>query len=202
FGDAKEHTTGLPLARELLGQLRQHPALMGLAQTPLLLTLICLAFCHQGKGRKLRLPATRCELYAECLEGLLGRWPASRPRQDDCFLSPREERRLHWKRELLAEVAWHLSHQNPEYTLFSLAEIEQALETEAAQSHLGRLQWTTEQALAALTETHGLLTMAGTGAEARYLFLHRTLQEYPLAWALARNGLESHGPDRRHDPPS
>ena len=63
------------LADELWWQLEQNPPMLGLSQTPLLLTLICLAFAHAGQGRKLRLPVTRCELYAECLEGFLGRWP-------------------------------------------------------------------------------------------------------------------------------
>ena len=79
IGDAINPATSHRLDDELWCQLEQNPPMLGLSQTPLLLTLICLAFAHAGQGRKLQLPVTRCELYAECLEGRAPRPLASCP---------------------------------------------------------------------------------------------------------------------------
>jgi hypothetical protein len=186
LGEQIDPEAGTPLAEELWRQLQQHPGMMGLAQTPLLLTLICLAFAHAGKGRKLRLPYTRCKLYRECLEGLLGRWPNVRRRQtgDDANLSDEEASRLGDKRELLAAVAWKLSSDDAEHTLFRRVELKEALKR--CPEQLTLLGWTPEAALDELGRADGILIRTGSAMDAVYHFLHRTFQEYLLAWALAR----------------
>ena len=185
FGDAIDSTIGHRLADELWWQLEQNPPMLGLAQTPLLLTLICLAFAHAGQGRKLQLPVTRCELYAKCLEGLLGRWPHARR---EGWESEQEDE-LPLKRNLLAEIAWQLSGTNPEKTLFSRPEIKQSLEGQPCLAIRQKLGWTEElgwksgRVLDELAQVHGVLIRMGIGSDSRYLFLHRTFQEYLLAWA-------------------
>ena len=187
FGEMTDPSTGLRLADDLWHQLEQNPALLGLAQTPLLLTLICLAFAQTGQGRKLWLPATRCELYAECLEGLLGRWPLVRETQWERNLYPDEIRQVRLKRDLLAQLAWQLCGTEPDVTLFTQFEIEEALEAQPCQTLLQRLvDWKSEEVLTNLTQGCGILIQTGTGPDAQYLFLHRSFQEYLLAWALAR----------------
>ena len=186
FGDAIDPATSHRLADELWWHLEQNPPMLGLAQTPLLLTLICLAFAHAGQGRKLQLPVTRCELYAECLEGLLGRWPHVRREGWESGLTQKEEDELPLKRDLLAEIAWQLSGSDPEKTLFTRFEIKQSLRGQPCSAVLQELGWTSGRALEELTQVHGLLIRTGIGSDSRYLFLHRTFQEYLLAWALAR----------------
>jgi predicted NACHT family NTPase len=166
------------LWRELL----ENQAMLGLAQTPLLLTLICVAYHQAGRARRPRLPAARCELYAECLDGLLGRWPSCRSLGVDPILSPAEVRTLRLMRDLLGEVAWHLAGRDPDHTLFTQIELERALEAESAKQLRQELEWGSVAALTELGQAYGVLTRGGHGADAQYLFLHRTFQEYLLGW--------------------
>jgi HEAT repeat protein len=188
FGDWADSETGQRLADELWTQLEESPAMLGLCQTPLLLTLTCLAFAHTSQGRRIQLPATRSELYAECLEGLLGRWPHCRQRGYESSVAPVDEEALRHKRELLAVLAWELSAFDPEHTLFTPVELKRALESPPARTWLDKdgLHWLPQQALNKLTQVHGVLTRTGVDLASEYMFIHRSFQEYLLAWALIR----------------
>jgi predicted NACHT family NTPase len=60
-------------ARGCLKALNQHRAIRELANVPLLVTLLCLAF-----DETMSFPANRAELYKEALDALLKKWDASR----------------------------------------------------------------------------------------------------------------------------
>jgi HEAT repeat protein len=180
FGDAVG-VGGLLLGDDLWGQLSDSPAVLGLAQTPLLLTLMCAAFQQRARRGSHQLPSTRCELYKECLDGLLGRWPALRRgipppdlADDDSFSA---------RRRLLAEVCWRLAGSDPGRTLFSAEEIRQALGE--CRPLLDDLGWSVPEARKRFGQQYGVLIRTGSGEDARFLFLHRGFQEYLLACALA-----------------
>jgi len=190
FGELTDPQSGTRLGDELGRQLVQTPTILGLAQTPLLVTLICVAFAYAGPGAvRLKMPATRCDLYDRCLMGLLGRWPHARRTEQTGYIPQStlsETLRLRRMRDLLSELAWNLSASDPEHTLFSATELEQALDQDNTQPVVKALGWTIDQTLDELTQTRGVLMQVGLGENARYLFLHRTFQEYLLAWSLAR----------------
>jgi HEAT repeat protein len=180
FGETTLPDAEQRLADELWRQLQHNPGMLGLAQTPLLLTLIC-TDCYE-EGTRWRLPATRCELYSRCLDGFVGRWPHLR--RDIPAPDLGDDDAYHLRRELLAEVAWQLSGSDPEHTLFTPAEVRAAMRR--CPSQLEELGWTVLEARQQLGEAHGILIKSGAGKDGQYLFLHRTFQEYLLAWALAR----------------
>jgi HEAT repeat protein len=184
FGDQTDDSDSVRLADVLTQQLDANPGMLGLAQTPLLLTLICVAFSRGGPGEQLKLPGTRSDLYRSCLRGLLGRWSRTRRRGIDSRLYPSDERLLSDKIDLLAALAWRLAGADPEHTLFTRQEVWEALQQEPG--WLQRLGWSSDQALDRLTQADGVLIAIGQEDATRYLFLHRTFQEYLLAWALGR----------------
>ena len=125
-----------PESAALWAQLQVSPGLLGLAEIPLMLTLICLVFAEEDPGRSPVLPGTRGELLAHCLDGLLGRWQYIRERGYDPEMSPEEEVELRGKRDLLAEIAWELSGQDPENTLFTAVDFDRAFERAALRVRL------------------------------------------------------------------
>jgi len=58
----------------MLDELRHKMAVGGMAQNPLLATLLCLAFSPNPSRLPLSFPLRRVEVYERMLEGLLGEW--------------------------------------------------------------------------------------------------------------------------------
>jgi hypothetical protein len=65
------------IGKSMAEELRNKQAVAGMAQNPLLATLLCLAYApDQGKA-PLSFPLRRVEVYGQVLDGLLGLWPRS-----------------------------------------------------------------------------------------------------------------------------
>jgi predicted NACHT family NTPase len=101
-------------ASELIQELRNKPQVGGLAQNPLLLSLIC--SLYQEKG--LTLPARRCQVYEKAVDYMLGKWSQNR--------KPKPQGRIIAKTRLLEELAYHFSCEGKE--IFSSDELYDQLE--------------------------------------------------------------------------
>ncbi|MEL7142589.1 MAG: NACHT domain-containing protein [Cyanobacteria bacterium J06643_4] len=159
--------------------LAQQPHLAELAVTPLLLTLLCLAFESSGA-----LPSSRSELYREGIETLLKKWDASRGiHRDQVYkrLSPQR------KEDLLSQIAlatfrrgkYFFRRQDLEQTIAEyIRNLPEATDEPAALSvDSGRV-------LHSIEAQHGLLVER---AKHYYSFSHLTFQEYFVARELVFN---------------
>ncbi|MEO0769953.1 MAG: NACHT domain-containing protein, partial [Cyanobacteria bacterium J06649_4] len=159
--------------------LAQQPHLAELAVTPLLLTLLCLAFESSGA-----LPSSRSELYREGIETLLKKWDASRGiHRDQVYkrLSPQR------KEDLLGQIAlatfrrgqYFFRRQDLEQTIADyIRNLPEASDDPAALSVDSGL------VLHSIEAQHGLLVER---AKHYYSFSHLTFQEYFVARELVFN---------------
>ena len=146
----------------------EHKATKELAQTPLLLTFLCLVY-----DRELTLPKNRSALYGKALNILLNEWATQKRLDRDPIykeLSPELEK------ELLAEIAYTSFRNNQLF--FSKADITSRVtaflaDTLDAPKHLDG-----EAVLTAIEVQQGILVERATNA---YSFSHLTLQEYLTA---------------------
>ncbi|GET40636.1 HEAT repeat domain-containing protein [Microseira wollei] len=166
-------------APALMRELRNKPQIRGLAQNPLLLSLIC--SLYQEKG--LTLPARRCQVYEKAVSYMLGKWSQNR--------QPQNEGRIIAKTRLLAELAYHFTCEGQE--IFSRDElydqIEEYLQGERVPT--GFKDADTGELIAELSEQDGILQKLHEDGD-YYLFLHRTFQEYLTACYLnrAKDGID------------
>jgi hypothetical protein len=172
----------------LRAQLSTNPGILGLAQIPLLSALICLALSEAPADAPPTLPDTRSGLIAHCLDVLLARWARVRRAGYDPEEAPGELVQRRAQRDLLAELARELTVGNPEHTLFSEVEVASAFARASGGAAGNPFGPDGQAAIDALARRVGILTRSGRPPEARYLFLHRTFQEYLLAWSVARRG--------------
>jgi predicted NACHT family NTPase len=165
-------------AKGLIQELRHKPQIGGLAQNPLLLSLLC--SLYQEKG--LTLPAQRVQVYEKAVDHMLSKWSQNR--------KPLSEGKIRAKVQLLEELAYHFSCQGKD--IFSADElyerIEEYLQGEKVPTVFREAD--TAELMTELSEEDGIIqTLAREGD--RYLFLHRTFQEYLTACYLnrARDGI-------------
>lgn len=146
-----------------------------LARTPLLLTLLCLAF-----DNSLKFPSRRVELYKEALDALLKRWDSTRGIQRD---NAYQNLTAVQKEQMLAYIA----KQNFEESSYFIRvdtltrQIENFLQKSSPQEFSlpdG------EAILKAIEAQHGILVERAYGI---YSFSHLTFQEYFTARFLANN---------------
>jgi predicted NACHT family NTPase len=145
----------------------EHRGLRELAQTPLLLTLLCLNF-----EETLTFPTRRAELYEEALDALLKKWDASRNlKRDEMY----HDLSLGRKRQLFMRVAAEFFERDEIF--FRQADLAQRISAflkhlpgnDAADESVG------EVVLKAVEAQHGLFVER---AHRIYSFSHLTLQEY------------------------
>jgi len=162
-------------AAGLIRELRQKPQIGGLAQNPLLLSLLC--SLYQEKG--LTLPARRTQVYEKAVDYMLGKWGFDNRRQSA------DEFWAEAKKELLEELAYQFTCEGKE--IFSLRDLrsktEKYLRSENVPSDLSNLS--TSDLLSELSEEDGILQKLAREGD-KYLFLHRTFQEYLTASYLNR----------------
>ena len=153
---------------KLLSELQRKPQIRGLTQNPLLLSLLCSLY----QERELTLPARRSQVYDKALHFMLERWSRNR--------RPVSAGRLEAKLKLLEFIAYHFSCSHQEQ--FSRSElcnqIEHYLQDEFVPSVFR--QDDVDTLLTELTEEDGILQSLDPEGR-RYLFLHRTFQEYLAA---------------------
>jgi energy-coupling factor transporter ATP-binding protein EcfA2 len=160
-------------APDLIRELQHKPQIRGLAQNPLLLSLIC--SLYQEKG--LTLPARRCQVYEQAVSYMLGKWSQNR--------QPQSDGRMVAKTRFLSELAYHFTCQGQE--IFSRDElydrIEEYLQGERVPTSFKDAD--TGDLIVELSEQDGILQKLHEDGD-KYLFLHRTFQEYLTACYLNR----------------
>ena len=155
-------------AAGLLRELRLKPQIGGLTQNPLLLSLLCSLYQEQ----ELSLPARRSQVYEKAVGYMLSNWGKQ---------NRRDTQSNEWwtmaKTELLETLAYEFSCEGKE--VFSQRELFQkmmrALQQANAPRELQALPPST--LLTEFTQEDGILQQLERGGD-RYLFLHRTFQEY------------------------
>ncbi|MDJ0659558.1 MAG: HEAT repeat domain-containing protein [Crocosphaera sp.] len=150
----------------LINELKNRPQIQGLAQNPLLLSLLC--SLYQSKG--LILPARRTQVYEKAVNYILSQWSKDNQRK----LS--DEGWIIAKTNLLEYLAYEFSCQNQE--VFSGKELYDKINEYLGQTDKREFnQKTATELITELTEEDGIIqTLSAEGNQ--YLFLHRTFQEY------------------------
>ncbi|MEH1861114.1 MAG: HEAT repeat domain-containing protein, partial [Nostoc sp.] len=151
-------------AEGLIVEIQNKPQIAGLAQNPLLLSLLC--SLYQTKG--LRLPARRAQVYEKAVDYMLSQW-----RNDNNRLSSEN---VIAKKKLLAELAYKFSCEGKE--VFSRDELHNIIEKFLNKQEIRDFRnQTTEELIKELSEADGIIQKLAREGE-QYLFLHRTFQEY------------------------
>ena len=161
-------------ASSLIQELRNKPQIRGLAQNPLLLSLIC--SLYQEKG--LTLPARRCQVYEQAVRYMLGKWSKKRnPELTDAWIDA--------KTELLEELAYQFSCDGKE--IFTLRELRKKIDGYLRSGHASTDfdNLSASHLISELSEQDGILQKLHKDGD-QYLFLHRTFQEYLTAFYLSR----------------
>ena len=161
-----------------LRSLKRQPHLAQLAVTPLLLTLLCLAFESSGS-----LPSSRSELYREGIETLLKKWDASRGIHRDQVYKRLSTKR---KEDLLSYIAIETF---PDECFFHQRDVEHLItdyirKLPEASEDPGVLQVDSTMVLHSIEAHHGLLVER---AKHCYSFSHLTFHEYFVARELVYN---------------
>ncbi|GBE90945.1 HEAT repeat domain-containing protein [Nostoc cycadae] len=154
-------------AQGLIAELEHKPQIGGLAQNPLLLSLLC--SLYQEKG--ITLPARRIQVYEKTVDYMLSKWSQNRNYSSDGEIEA--------KRRLLEEIAYSFSASDQE--IFSSSELyEQIKKIYQVQDDK-----VIDKAMTELTQEYGILQKLNREGN-DYLFLHRTFQEYFTACYLKR----------------
>lgn len=161
-------------ASRLIEELQRRPQIQGLAQNPLLLSLICSLY----QVKELTLPTRRVQLYQKAVEYMLKEWRHHNRKQQS-------EGKILAKIRCLETVAYWFSCQGQEiFTADELyEEIEAYLQGENAVREFQN--YPTGELMAELTEEDGIIQKL-TPDSKNYLFLNRTFQEYFTAAYLNR----------------
>lgn len=141
-----------------------------LAASPLLLTLLCLAFEESGD-----FPADRSELYKEGLDALLKKWDAKRGIQRDQIYKKLSVQR---KEDLLSKMALTTFEGSEYFFKQKVAEhyiTEYIRNLPGANTDQEALQLDSEQVLRSIEHHHGLVVAR---AKRIYSFSHLTFHEY------------------------
>lgn len=160
-----------------LKHLDQNPRIKQLTVSPLLLTLVCLAFEESGDC-----PSNRSELYKEGIDALLKKWDAKRGIQRDQVYKNLSHQR---KEDLLSYVALITFKQKDYFFKQTLVEqyIADYIRNFSRTTALAdELQLDSEAILRSIEAQHGLLIER---AKRIYSFSHLTFHEYFAAREIA-----------------
>jgi predicted NACHT family NTPase len=141
-----------------------------LASSPLLLTLLCLAFEESGE-----FPANRSELYKEGLDALLKKWDAKRGIQREQIYKKLSVQR---KEDLLSKIALTTFERSDYFFKQKAAEkyiIKYICNLSDVNNDPEELQLDSEKILKSIEAQHGLLVERAKGI---YSFSHLTFHEY------------------------
>lgn len=154
----------------------QNRALVELGRTPLLLTLLCLAF-----DETMQFPARQVELYREAVDALLRKWDSSRAIERDRFY---KNLSLIRREHLLEHIASQFYFNSK--TVFRKQELEACVSGFLATLPDKDVNSIGDAAVVikALEAQHGLLVER---ARAIYSFSHLTIQEFFTASAIVKN---------------
>ena len=151
-------------------RLKENNRINELAASPLLLTLLCLAFEESGD-----FPANRSELYKEGLDALLKKWDAKRGIQRGQIYKKLSIQR---KEDLLSKIALTTFERGDYFFKQKTAEqyiIDYIRNLPNANTDEEALQLDSERILKSIEAQHGLLMERAKGI---YSFSHLTFNEY------------------------
>jgi hypothetical protein len=164
-------------AEKLIQELRDKPQISGLAQNPLLLSLLCSLY----QEKSLQLPARRTQLYEKAVDYMLSEWSKNRKQQS--------RGKIEAKIRLLEELAYHFSCDDEKEgsEIFSSKELSSKI-GECLQDSGFSVEfknYIASDLMDELSEDDGILQKWDRDGN-KYLFLHRTFQEYLTASYLKR----------------
>ncbi|MBD1905793.1 NACHT domain-containing NTPase [Funiculus sociatus GB2-A5] len=157
-------------AETFIERLEENERINELAASPLLLTLLCLAFEESGD-----FPANRSELYKEGLDALMKKWDAKRGIQRDQVYKKLSVQR---KEDLLSKIALTTFDQGDYFFKQKVAEqyiTDYIRNLPDANADPEALQLDSEVVLRSIEYQHGLLVERAKGI---YSFSHLTFHEY------------------------
>lgn len=160
-------------------QKEEHRGLREMLRTPLLLSMLCLAF-----DQTIHIPRRRVEIYEESIEVLLKKWDASRNiRRDEGYA----KLTLGRKRQLFAHIAAETFHRGSYF--WSQQEVEQYIADYLYDLPPTELtdEIDAEAVLKAIESQHGIVVER---AYRIYAFAHLSFHEYFTAKHLADNASE------------
>ncbi|MFN5857116.1 MAG: NACHT domain-containing protein, partial [Pseudanabaenaceae cyanobacterium] len=187
-------------AEDFLAELDQNSRVQELATSPLLLTLLCLAFEESGT-----FPANRAELYKEGLDALLRKWDAKRGiRRDSVY----KDLSVQKKEDMLSQIALATFEKGDYFVKQRQLEdyiCDYIRNTANAKTNPEELHLDSEAVLKSIEAQHGLFVERARGI---YSFSHLTFHEYfaarqlvvstsPSKLAAALQNLVSHITDKR-----
>jgi HEAT repeat protein len=166
----------------LIKELRNKPRIQGLAQNPLLLSLICRMY---QQDKSLTLPARRTEIYRQTIDNFM-----SKEWKEEKEYVKRKDAKL----KLLSEIAYNLSISRKDNILFD--DLEKTIIKIFNERKIIKENLNSPEPAALIKELSedGILRKMGLGEkeeESYYLFLHRTFQEYLTAMYLAKDEKEA-----------
>lgn len=165
------------VAKACWGELKQQQSLKELAQTPLLLTLLCINYDDND-----RFPENRADLYEEAIDALLKKWDASRRiKRDEIY----KDLSLLKKRSLFEKIAYVTFEEGPYFINQRKLEgyIQGVIEHFSDFEAKMRLNLDPAAILQSIEAQHGILVQ---GAKRSYSFSHPTFQEYFVASYLVK----------------
>ncbi|MCA2700111.1 MAG: HEAT repeat domain-containing protein [Microcystis sp. M179S2] len=156
-------------AAGLIEELKNKPQIQGLAQNPLLLSLICSLYQTQD----LILPAKRNEVYKQAVDYMLRDWVENRK-----LVSVSGGKRIA-KIRLLEMVAYELSCREEEIFIFKEEDFFNVLERYLRHEEVSTIfrELNSDELMIQLCEEDGIIQKFHEKGD-QYLFLHRTFQEY------------------------
>jgi NACHT domain len=154
-----------------------HKATRELAQTPLLLTLICILFLKRGE-----FPTKKATLYDKALSTLLEEWDASK---EIVRQQPYKGLDTKYKEIMLGDIAYN--NFTKDDLFFQQGEISQQIEQVLAGMLTEEKQINGRDVLLAVEKQHGLLV---NRYEDIYSFSHLTIQEFLTAKHIIYNQLD------------
>lgn len=155
------------LAKVLLLELENKPQIRGLAQNPLLLSLVCSLYQEE----QLELPTRRVEVYEQAVSCILKKWKEKKEKKtySDAIVKA--------KKGLLEKLAYHFSCEGKD--IFSMDElvdkIEEYLKGDKVPTDFKNIK--TSELIEELSEGDGTIQKLDREGN-KYIFLHRTFQEY------------------------
>ncbi|MGJ3254007.1 MAG: NACHT domain-containing protein [Elainellaceae cyanobacterium] len=152
----------------------EYKAAKELAQTPLLLTLLCAVY-----DKSLDFPKNRASLYGEALDVLLKEWAAEKRIQRDPIY---QELSIELERELLAEIAYDSFVEDQLF--FSKRDVTSRIKEFLVSNLNAPKHLDSEQVLEAIEVQQGIFVER---ARDTYSFSHLTFQEYLTAQFIVDN---------------